>query len=154
MIFKTKMKAALVAGLFFISLGGLLLHYAIHPPASTPFGPIPFVAALAGVLIIPWLFCFRRTIHAAYLLNGFAVIIGTIGMAHYSLAKRPIWQDIAVLWPKFLIGYALFHLELFKPETGPALGWKTVRYPHLGYWMVHLFAVATVYALGKILIWS
>lgn len=148
MTVKTKVKTALIAGLFFLSLGGLVLHYLIHPAAKADYGYVPLWVCLTGVFVTPWLFISRKTLHAGYLINGFTVIIGTITMGHFALTRRPIWPDIAILWAKFSIGYVLFHMEVFKLEAAPALGWKTIRYPHFGYWIVHLFALSTVYTLG------
>ncbi|HEY6007739.1 MAG TPA: hypothetical protein VIU40_05400, partial [Geobacteraceae bacterium] len=100
-------------------------------------------------------FYFKRTLHLAYLLNGFAVIVGSVTMAHYAIVTaRPLWPDILVLWSKFAIGYALFHLLTFPPTADfRPKGFKALRYPHFGYWVVHLLAVSTVYTLGR-LIWG
>jgi hypothetical protein len=151
MTVKLRLKTALVAGLFFISAGGLFLHLFIHEPQKHAYGFVPLAVATVGSLVIPWLFCFRKTIHLAYLLNGFAVIIGTVTMGHFSLVKGPIYPDIAILWAKFAMGYVIFHLEMYKIDSSFKPGWRTIRYPNFGFWVVHLVVFSVVYALGNIL---
>ena len=148
-----RLKHALIFGLFFLSLGGAVLHYVIHPSEKYAYAYVPMVTLIVSVALTPWLFYFKKTVHLAYLLNGFAVIVGSVTMGHYALVARPIWPDIVVLWSKFAMGYALFHLLTFPPNADYRPGWKTIRFPHFGYWVVHLLAVSTVYALGR-LIWG
>jgi hypothetical protein len=54
---------------------------------------VPFIVGILTVVFVPILFYFRKTLNLAYLINGFAVIIGTIAMAHFALAAHPIWPD-------------------------------------------------------------
>lgn len=151
MTVQARLKYALVFALFFFSLGGGMLHYAIHPSSKYSYSYVPMFAAIASVGLVPWLFLSKRTLHLAYLLNGFIVIIGSVTMGHYALAARPIWPDVLILWAKFLIGYALFHLEAFPVAAQLKPGVKTIRYPHFGFWVVHLLAISTVYSLGAVL---
>lgn len=151
MTVKSRIKAALVAGLVFIPAGGLMFHLYIHPPQKAAYGLVPLIIGIISIFAIPCLFCFRKTLHAAYLLNGFAVILGTITMGHFSIVKVPLVADIVVLWAKFSLGYAIFNMEMFKLDTTIKPGWRTIRYPNFGFWLVHLAALSTVYALGAIL---
>lgn len=151
MTVQSRLKYALIFALFFISAGGGMLHYAIHPSSKYSYAYVPMVAAIFSVGVVPWLFLSRRTLHLGYLLNGFTVIVGSATMGHYALVARPIWADVAILWSKFLIGYALFHLESFPLAADLKPGLKTIRYPHFGFWVVHLLAISTVYALGALL---
>jgi len=158
------LKAALLAGLFSIALGGWLLHLRIHPIAKGSLYLVPFISGVVSVFCLPFLFWFSRTITLAYIINGFLAILGTIVMAHFSIVffKGPVTAeniilnttlaDIAVLWGKFFIGKALFDLEFLKSdtETFVAKG-RLLRYPNMGWWLAHLFALAAVYALGNIL---
>ena len=153
MTVSARLRYALVFALFSISAGGASLHYMAHPPARGDYAYLPMAVGLVSALVIPWLFLSKKTLHAGYLLNGFSVVLGTVTMVHYALAARPIWPEIPILWGKFLIGYALFQLEAFPATANISPGVKTVRYPHLGFWVVHLLAVATVYTLGN-LFWS
>jgi hypothetical protein len=147
---KKKIKILLIFSLFFASLGGGLLHYNYHPYARTGFGWVPFIVGLISVLVIPPLFAFRKTLHLAYLLNGFAVIVGTVTMAHFSLVTAPLWADILILWAKFALGRALFCLEIYPPDSNPRVkGWNLIRYPQLGFWYVHLVLWGLVYYLGN-----
>jgi hypothetical protein len=90
-------------------------------------------------------------------------IIGTILMAHFSIAHWPAQTtfasiilettlpDILILWTIFFIGKALFDLETFgydpkKPKVG-----VTYRYPNMGWWFVHLAGLSIVYTLGNLL---
>jgi hypothetical protein len=110
------------------------------------------------------LFSFKKTIEYGYVLNGFLVIIGTVGMAHFSIVHWPapatlgsiilktMLADIVILWSKFFIGKALFDLEFYGYDPNKAKKGKTYRYPNLGWWTVHLVAISLVYLLGN-LVW-
>lgn len=160
---KYTIKTILIAGLFFLALGGWLLHIRIHSPAEGGGHLIPFISGIISVFCVPILFCFRRTIALAYIINGFSVIIGTIGMAHFSITffQIPVTPlniilnttlaDIAILWGKFFVGKAVFDLEFLKSDADKAAKGRFFRYPNMGWWFVHLFAAALVYALGNIL---
>src|SRR4030042_6327585 len=110
---KDYFRLTLILSIFFIALGGWMLHLMIHPVAKDLGNYIPAVAGFISVIIIPLLFIFRSTTSVAYLLNGITVIIGTIMMAHFSI-KNPsqVWNletillgtllaDIVLLWGKF-----------------------------------------------------
>lgn len=151
MTVQNRLKYALVFGLFFFSLGGGMLHYYIHPSSKNSYAFVPMIAAIISVGLVPWLFLSKRTLHLGYLLNGFMVIVGSVTMGHYAVVARPIWPDIFILWAKFLMGYALFHLESFPVTADIKPGLKTIRYPHFGFWVVHLLAISTIYTLGATL---
>ncbi len=162
---KKLIKNTLIAGLFFLSLGGWLLHLRIHPVAKNPANLIPFISGFLSVFCVPLFFCFRPTIALAYILNGFLVIFGTITMAHFSLAHFPnpvtisdiiltsTFADIAILWAKFALGKALFSLETLKSGTDPVPKGRYFRFPFMGWWLVHLLGMTIIYSLGKI-IWK
>jgi hypothetical protein len=148
---KKKIKILLVFGLFFASLGGGWMHFNYHPFSETGYGWVPFIVGLISVILVPLLFMFRKTLNLAYLLNGFAVIIGTITMAHFSLRVAPIWADIVILWAKFVIGRAIFCLEIYPMDSHPRVrGLSLIRYPNLGFWYVHLVAWSLIYFLGNV----
>lgn len=158
---KETIKKTLVAGLFFMSLGGWLLHLRIHPPVKDADFLIPAISGTVSVFCLPLLFWFRRTAALAYTINGFLVIIGTITMAHFSIARfqgpvsavnilmNTTLADIAILWGKFAVGKALFDLEFLRSDADPVERGRFFRYPHMGWWWAHLFALALVYAMGK-----
>jgi len=147
---KKKIKVLLIFGLFFVSLGGGMFHYNFHPYAKFAYGWVPFIVGLISVLLIPILFAFRKTLNLAYLLNGFAVIIGTITMTHFSLEMRALWPDILILMTKFVIGRAIFCLEIYPMDSNPKVkGWNLIRYPQMGFWYVHLVAWSLVYFLSN-----
>jgi len=157
------LKATLIACLFFLALGGWLLHLRTHPLVQAEENMIPFLAGIASVLILPFLFWFKRTINFAYILNGFLVIIGTITMAHFSYVhfKGPVTlagilmnttcADIMLSWGKFIAGKALFDLEPLRAETDLTIRGRFFRYPNMGWWWVHLIVLTAVYALGHII---
>ena len=159
---KNIIKAELAAALFFLGLGGWCLHLRIHPPLKNAANLIPFISGIGSVFCLPLLFCFRPTLALAYISNGFLAIIGSITMAHFSLAhfQGPItpegiilnttFADIAILWGKFALGKALFDLEFLKSEADLAARGRFFRYPNMGWWWAHLFTLAIVYALGNI----
>lgn len=143
------LKWVLIAGLFFISLGGVLIHYHVHPPGEKFFGAMPFYVGIASTVLVPLLFCFRSTVHYGYLLNGFTCLVGAVTMGHFSLVVAPIWADIFVLFGKFALGFTLFHLLLYPAGAKGPSGVKWFRYPHLGFWAAHLVSLSFVYAVGN-----
>jgi hypothetical protein len=157
---KQNIKTILIFGLFFISLGGWLLHLRIHSPSAHPANYIPFFIGLANFAVIPWLFFFRPLINWAYILNGMSVIVGIILMADFSLGKLPpelSWSaiflnttlaDIMVLAGKFMFGKALFDLEFSQLDKSLPIRSRFLRYPNLGWWLIHLVIIAVVYAIG------
>lgn len=157
---KQNLKTILIFGLFFISLGGWLLHLRVHSPSAHPANYIPFFIGLANFSVIPWLFFSRRMIHWAYILNGMSVLAGIILMADFSLGKLPpelTWSaiflnttlaDIMVLCGKFMLGKALFDLEFAQLDKDLPIRFKFARYPNLGWWLIHLAAIAVVYTIG------
>ncbi len=159
---KKTIKATLVAGLFFLALGGWLLHLRIHPLTKSDDNIIPLISGIVSAFCLPLLFWFESTVSLAYIINGFLVIIGTITMAHFSITnfKGPVtplniiintlFADIIVLWGKFAVGKALFNLEFLKSDTDIAAKGRFFRYPNMGWWWAHLFALALVYTLGNI----
>ena len=86
---KDYFRLVLILAIFFLALGGWLLHLRIHPIAKDAENYIPLVAGFISVFLIPILFIFRSTISFAYLLNGMTVIIGTITMTHFSIENHP-----------------------------------------------------------------
>ncbi len=159
---KDYLRITLILAIFFLALGGWLLHLRIHPIAEDPEHFVPAVAGFISVIIIPVLFMFRSTISFAYLLNGMTVIIGTITMAHFSIEKfPPAWTlqtilfgtllaDIALLWGKFAVGKALFDMEsaLQHPEE-PVREGRFFRFPNMGFWYVHVVTLTVVYLIGQ-----
>jgi hypothetical protein len=156
-------KSMLMTALITLPLGGLLLHLRIHSVADNPSNVIPVIAGILSVLVVPLLFACKKTVQYGYVLNGMLAIIGTIVMAHFSLAHWPapstavsiitktLLADILILWTIFLVGKALFELETFgydpdKPKKG-----VIYRYPNMGWWFVHLIGTSLVYTLGHYL---
>jgi hypothetical protein len=160
---KQKLRLLLVVGLAFVSFGGWVLHARIHPPSQSALNTIPFIAGLISMIVVPIMFLFRKTVAYAYVINGMLVIIGTITMTHFSLAHLPerltfvniigrtLLPDIAILFVNFMLGKAIFELELLKSEDSPARHGRFFRYPNMGWWWVHLFALSAVYTVGHFL---
>lgn len=147
---KKKIKGLLIFALFLASLGGGWMHFYNHPVSEVTYGWVPFIVGVITIFLVPLLFVFRKTLNLAYLLNGFAVIIGTIMMAHFSLKDSPIWPNILILWAKFAIGRAIFCLEIYPMDSNPKVkGWNLIRYPQLGFWFIHLAMWSLVYFLGN-----
>jgi hypothetical protein len=140
---KTNLRITLLAALWFLALGGWGLHWFIHPPAKEITNLIPFYAGLLSVIIVPLLFSFKTTVPYGYVLNGMLAIIGTITMAKYKLIP-----DIVILWGKFLLGKALFDLQLFKSDEALHRQGRFWRYPNLGWWYVHTAGLTVVFLLG------
>jgi hypothetical protein len=138
----------LIIGLFLISFGGWFLHHAIHPLSRGHVYYIPYLVGLVSALIIPVLFCFRRTLNLAYILNGLAVILGTITMIQFS---RTMFPDVAILWCKFALGYALYRNITMRSDEDVVPSGRFIRYPNMGWWWVHLVGLSAVYYLGNVL---
>jgi hypothetical protein len=125
-------RRALLGALFLMALGGLLLHYRVHPflaPDQGHAGEVvfrgQFLAAtllpLLDLVVVTALFARRSTAPLGYLLNGMVVIYGTVLMGHFSMAtlapKAPspadwlvksTFPDIAIAAGDFLVGSALY----------------------------------------------
>jgi hypothetical protein len=124
-------KNSLILALLLLALGGFMLHARIHyfmipdpaNPGLTVFDPTRFLSSflsLLDIFVVTALFLSGRTMIYGYLLNGMLVILGTILMAHYSLATLaltlPLDQlimkstlpDIALAWSDFFIGKSLY----------------------------------------------
>ena len=162
---KRLIKIILILGLFAVCLGGWLLHLRIHPLDKNSANFIPFFSGMISVFALPLLFWFRRTVALGYIVDGFLVILGTITMAHFSVAHfegpvtltklitTTLFADIAVLWGKFALGRALYLLEFLKSDTDSLPKGRYFRYPNMGWWWVHLAGMSIIYALGNI-IWK
>ena len=130
-------RGTLILAAFSIALGALLLHMRIHPvfvlpqangvpiPGATPEFYLPnFFASLLGiidVILVTTLFCSRKTVALAYLLNGLFAIFGAIFMAHFAVVKlspthpalsdwilKSTFPDIIIAFVDFLIGKAIY----------------------------------------------
>jgi hypothetical protein len=162
MTIRSYVKSLLITGLILLSLGGFLLHARIHPISKNVSNVIPLISAFVSIMVIPLCFSFQKTIAYAYVLNGFSVIVGTIVMSHFSLAHWPnpftvkalflntTLPDIILLWGKFFFGKTLFDLEIYGYDLIQTKVGKPFRYPHLGWWLVHLVGLSLVYALGHL----
>jgi hypothetical protein len=166
---KQNLRILLLSALVFLTMGGFLLHYRIHPPvavpwtttAPKPWNMIPVLSGLVSLFVIPPLFYFRKTIAFGYALNGMTAIIGTIAMTQFTLTHPPpawtlttilfqsLLADIVLLWAKFAVGKALFELELFRNEETLARKKRFFRYPNMGWWWIHVAALTLVFWLGN-----
>lgn len=158
---KDYLRLILILAMFFLALGGWLLHLRIHPITSDVENYIPFVAGFISVFVIPVLFIFRSTIPFAYLINGMIVIIGTITMTHFTINNPPqVWTletfffgtlfaDIMILWGKFALGKALFEMDsVMNQPDGPKRTGRFFRFPNMGFWFVHVITLTVVYMIG------
>jgi hypothetical protein len=165
-LIRAHVKRYLIAALFLISAGGLWIHYNYHSPSASmarfhstdpslfAYGYVPLVAGVSSVFLVPILFMFKRTMHLAHLLNGFAAIIGFITMGHFSIASAPpLYPDLGIIVAKFYMGRAIFELSLYSDLNAvpAASGWQKIRYPNIGYWYVHFVLLSVVYVLGHVL---
>ncbi len=125
-------RRTLLWALVLVALGGLLLHYRIHPylaPDRDHPGLMVFRGSFLAATLVPLfdlivvtaLLASRRTAALGYLLNGMLVIFGTVLMGHFSIAAlapkaapladwllRSTFPDIALAWADFMIGKALY----------------------------------------------
>jgi hypothetical protein len=125
-------RRALLWALVLVALGGLLLHYRVHPyllpdkehPGQMLFRGSFLVATLLplfDLIVVTTLFLSRRTAALAFLINGLLVVYGTVLMGHFSIAMlaprgpsladwflKSTFPDIALAWGDFMIGKALY----------------------------------------------
>jgi hypothetical protein len=125
-------RRTLLWALALMALGGLLLHYRVHPyllPDKAHPGQTLFRASFLPATLLPIvdlvavtaLFLSRRTAALAYLVNGLLVIYGTVLMGHFSIEMlaprgagladwllRSTLADIVLAWGDFTIGKALY----------------------------------------------
>jgi len=153
MIFKKELRKPILA-LLFLSLGGGLLHFRIHPISGNPSFFIPFVLGLVNVIITPLLFNQKKTVIIAYLINGVGVIIGGMVMAHLSFSALPhpltftnvifktTLADIVILFSKFFIGQTVL-LYFYPTGLGRMFTPK--------WWVRHFFYITLLYSLGHFL---
>lgn len=125
-LLKKEMGAPILA-LFFVSLGGLLLHIRIHPPSQEAFHWVPVIFGVISTFVLPFLFSNARTVAWAYLINIAAVAVGTISMAAVSIEAwegavtlhgvllRSTFPDIMVLFAKLPLAHHI--LRHFRPKT-------------------------------------
>lgn len=161
MTVRTHIKTTLLLALIAISLGGLILHFRLHPVSHNTSNFLPLIAGILSVIVVPLLFSGRKVMSYAYVLNGFLAIVGTVAMAHFSIEHWPepasvasiITQttlaDIIILWTMFFVGKAIFDLELFGYDPKRKKGGVSYRYPNTGWWLIHFVAVSVVYTLGN-----
>jgi hypothetical protein len=147
----------LIFSLFFISLGGWMLHFRIHPIIdSNPAHYVPFVFGLLNILFVPFLLNSKTTFLPGYLINGFGAIIGVIVMTAFSLSALPssltisniffktTLADIFLLLPKLFLGQLIL-LHYFPTGLG--------RMFTNSWWIRHFFYLTIIFAMGHIL-WS
>lgn len=161
-----QLRWTLLAGLVALSLGGWLLHLRAHPLSGNGANWVPFLTGIVSVVVIPALFCFKRTLPWGYLANGMIVIVGSIMMAHFSIARlaaqpgfpgldtillKTTFPDIAMLWAKLMMGKALFDASLKRGPDEQVPAGRFWRWPNMGFWYAHFLGWAAVYAAGAIL---
>src|SRR5574340_1272805 len=165
MTIKIYIRSILLGALVTLSLAGFMIHARVHLIAENLSFAVPFIAGIVSVAIVPALFWFKRTLAYGYVLNGFLCIVGTVTMTHFAIARwsaptappdillKSMVIDILIVWGKFFVGKALFELETFGYDADRLKAGASYRYPHLGWWLIHLAAVSLVYYLGNRL-WS
>jgi len=141
------LRKVLIVALFLTALGALSLHLRIHPvfveqksvqvaeqgttpgaskeKARSTFSDEHFLASFfcfIDLVLVTWLFCYKKTAAYAFMLNGMLAIFGVILMSHFTIAH--LWgtgasladwiylksnlADIIILLADFLIGKAVY----------------------------------------------
>jgi hypothetical protein len=149
-----------ICALVLLSLGGWLLHARAHSVSFDPSNPsnpafvVPFLVGLLSIIAAPILLNFKGTFVVGYLINGMSVVIGTITMAAFSLAKLPspltaqniltgtmLWS-ILLLFPKLLLGQMI--LLHYHPNGMGRLFTGS-------WWLRHFIYLSAIFTLGHIL---
>ncbi|MGA2143278.1 MAG: hypothetical protein ABSG94_12810 [Brevinematales bacterium] len=162
---KRYLSVALVICLLMISIGSFITHARGHLISENPAYLVPFLAGLISILVLPLMFLNKRLVAYAYLINGMLTLIGTITLIHFAFVSMPrrvnlnylimksVLPDILILWSVFAIGKLIYDLEMTSANTldGPRPKGRFIRYPNMGYWLIHLFALSIIYFLGHVL---
>ena len=131
MFFKRPIRKPIFA-LFFLSLGGLLLHLRIHPVSEGVVNLVPTAFGVVTTFALPFLFNYRRTVAWAYVINLAAVVVGAVTMAwiswvHWQGPVTPLrlllestLADILILAAKLPLGQMI--LRHFRPAGGEGQG--------------------------------
>jgi hypothetical protein len=149
-----------ILALFILSLAGWLIHTRAHPVSFDPAHPsgsvflVPSIFGLLGIVAVPLLLNYRRTFVVGYLINGMGVIIGTITMFMWTLAKPPspltlrslllgtMLSSILLLMPKLFIGQIVLHH--YHPN-----GMGRLFTPF--WWVRHFIYLSAIFAVGHLL---
>ncbi len=162
---KRYLSMTLVMCLLMISIGGFIIHTTSHPVSDNQAYLVPFIAGIVSVLVLPIMFLNKRLIAYAYLANGMLVIIGTITMLHFTFVSLPRrfslnylimktnLPEILILWGIFAVGKLIYDLESTTVNNLDAQKpkGKFIRFPNMGYWLIHLGTLSIVYYLGHVL---
>jgi hypothetical protein len=157
-MFKKETRGAVIA-LILLSVGGWIIHGRAHPvsfDAANPSHPaflIPFMFGILNVVVTPMLLSFARTMIVGYLINGIAVIVGTLSMGALSASHLPspltlpsvfmktTLSDIILLFPKLFLGQmVLLH---YHPH-----GMGRMFTPF--WWLRHFFYLGIFFTLGYV----
>ena len=113
----------LILAFFLLSLGGLLLHVRIHPPANSLFNCIPAAFGAVNTFVLPFLFNRPATAPWGYLVTWVTVATGTLAMAYYSLVNWSLpvtvktlilystLADIVILWAKVFLAHKILRFH-------------------------------------------
>jgi predicted ABC-type exoprotein transport system permease subunit len=113
----------LIGAFFLISLGGFLLHLRIHPVSVSAFNWLAVSFAAVNTFVLPMLFHSPRTTPGAYVFTWATVVVGTVGMAFYSVTSWKLpptvtnillsstFPDIVILWAKLLIAHKILRVH-------------------------------------------
>ena len=105
-MFKKEIRASIWA-IFFLSLGGWLLHLRYHPVDEEAFNWIPAICGGISTLVLPFLFNFRKTVVTAFLFNWAVIVAGTITMGYESFemaesaVENKVIEAVTVKWVVF-----------------------------------------------------
>lgn len=130
-----KQRLQLWLALVSLSIGGLALHYRIHPPQTDLTHLWATLFCSIDLILVSTLFLFRSTAVYALLLNSFIAYLGIIMMSDLSITatlkgaiqvspkEQPLawllqttFADIAILMGDFLVGMALYRVVVTTRE--------------------------------------
>jgi hypothetical protein len=128
---RTQLWLALVA----LALGGMIVHYKLHPVQEGLTHVWPFISSVVDLFLVSVLFAFKSTAVWGLLLNSFLAMLGIIMMADLGImsvvhgwVKVGFFQDpiawmgdtmvssIATVASDFLAGLALYSLTIGKKK--------------------------------------
>ncbi|MBM4328652.1 MAG: hypothetical protein FJ118_15985 [Deltaproteobacteria bacterium] len=118
-----------------LALGGMIVHYKLHPLEAELTHVWPFAFSVADLLVVSLLFAFKSTAVWGLLLNSFLAMLGIImmtdlgvmsvvnGWVKVGFFQNPIaWMgdtmvsSVATTFTDFLAGLALYSVTIGKKK--------------------------------------
>lgn len=104
-----------------ISLGGVLIHGKLHPPADSLYFLWAAPVSMVSLTIIPLLYVRPSTVAWGFLMNAATILIGTVGMSYhfvittertltlYNVFMHSALPGIFIVWIKLPVSLVILY---------------------------------------------